>query len=95
MGPQGFTDLVNLDGDVARPGSRTVGRGVFVQVDEVCVCSTNRVVYQRCDGAQAVGFVATMKLLTFCVMAQNLSILIAQAMPDNQWQIRCRCIRFC
>lgn len=59
--PKFLADMIKLGGQVSKPGSCTVGRSVFVEIDEVGVCFSNRVIYQRGDRAQAVGFVATME----------------------------------
>jgi hypothetical protein len=61
VAPKFLTDMIKLCGQVPKPGSCTVGRSVFVEVDEVGICWPNRVVYERGDRAQAVGFIAMME----------------------------------
>ena len=46
-----FADTIKLGGQVPKPGSCTVGRSVFVEMDEVGVCSPNGVVYKGGDRA--------------------------------------------
>lgn len=56
-----LADMIKLGGQVSKPGSCTVGRSVFVEMDEVGVCFSNRVIYERGDRAQSVGFVTMME----------------------------------
>ncbi len=51
MASQFFADTIKLGGQVPKPGSCTVGRSVFVEMDEVGVCSPNGVVYKGGDRA--------------------------------------------
>lgn len=62
-----LADMIKLGSQVPKPGSCTVGRSVLVEMDEVGVCSPDRVIYEGCDRAQAIGFIAMIEeLARYC-----------------------------
>lgn len=57
MGGEVGAYLGDLGGEVAEEGGGSVGGGVFVQADIVCICSGDGGVCKFADAVEAVGFV--------------------------------------